>query len=377
MRTELCRMLGVDAPIFAFSHCRDVVVEASRCGGLGVLGAATYSPEQLERELNWIDANIRGKPYGVDIIMPDKTAVSPEEWSHLDLEKILPAGHRAFAEQVLDRLGVPRLSEEQTEERRRGQLAWLRTHNHEGAQAILDVILRHPVKLVVNALGIPPPEVIDRLHGAGVKVAGMVGQARQALKHKAAGVDIIIAVGGEAGGHAGEISTMVLTPRVVDAVAPLPVLAGGGIGCGRQVAAALALGAQGVWCGSVWLGSAQSDLNPEAKEIIFAAQEDGTAIRRVLSGKPVRMIPNAYTEAWNEPGAPAPLPFPLQSLLNIDPMARVEQFHRTDLVIQPAGQIVADLKDQTSVRQIFHDMLQEFADAVDRLRILTEETEST
>jgi NAD(P)H-dependent flavin oxidoreductase YrpB (nitropropane dioxygenase family) len=373
MRTGLCRTLEIDAPIFAFSHCRDVVVEASRSGGFGVLGAATFSPEQLERELAWIDANIRGRPYGVDIILPDQTALASDQWPDLDLDKVLPAAHRDFAEQVLDRLGVPRLSPAQREEHRREQLGWLRTHHREGAGAILEVILRHPVKLVVSALGVPPPEVVDRLHAAGVKVGAMVGATRHALKQKAAGVDVVIAVGAEAGGHTGEISTMVLTPRVVDAVAPLPVLAAGGIARGRQLAAALALGAQGVWCGTVWLGTAQSDLEPQAKEIIFAAREEATAVRRVMSGKPVRMIPNPYTEAWGEPGAPAPLPFPLQSLLNVDPMGRVQRHHRADLAFQPAGQVVADLAAQTSVRQIFQDMLQEFAEAVDSLRALTED----
>jgi NAD(P)H-dependent flavin oxidoreductase YrpB (nitropropane dioxygenase family) len=378
MRTPLCKTLGIAAPIFAFSHCRDVVVEASRSGGFGVLGAATYSPEQLEQELSWIDKNIRGKPYGIDIIMPNETDVSSNEWSaDMDFDKVLPAEHRQFVEQVLDKLGVPRLSDADKQAYREYELAWLRTHHQQGAGSIIDVALRHPVKLIVNALGIPPRPLIDRLHGAGVKVAAMVGAAHHAIKQKAAGVDIIIAVGTEAGGHTGDISTMVLTPRVVDAVAPVPVLAGGGIARGRQVAAALALGAQGVWCGSVWLGTAQSDLTPDAKKIIFASKENDTVRRRVMSGKPVRMIPNKYTEAWETPGAPAPLPYPLQPLLNVDPMGRAKHFNRADLMFQPAGQVVADLKDETSVRQIFHDMLNEFAEAVETLRALTDDTEST
>ena len=254
MRTPVCESLGIEYPIFAFSHCRDVVAAVSRAGGMGVLGALVFTPEELERELEWIEKNVDGNPYGVDVVIP-AAYVGKEQGGleKLDLEKLVPDEHKRFLEQLLDRYDVPPLPEDVP--RMESLLGWSDTMG----RALVDVAMSYPIKLLANALGPPPADVIDRAHAAGVQVAALVGRADQALKQQAAGVDIIVAAGYEAGGHTGEVSTLVLVPEVVDAVAPRPVLAAGGIGSGRQMAAALALGAQGVWTGSIWLTTNEND----------------------------------------------------------------------------------------------------------------------
>src|SRR5579883_1154626 len=252
MRTRICDMFGIEFPIFAFSHCRDVVAAVSKACGMGVLGALAFSNEQLEIELEWIDKHVDGKPYGVDIVMPAKIEGAGKDLTKADFEKMIPEQHKKFVDMMLARYEVPPLPEGEQPET---LLSWA----NEGGRSHVDIALKHPISLIVNALGPPPKDVVDRVHTHGVKVAALVGTAAQAKKQVEAGVDIIVAQGTEAGGHTGEVTTMVLVPDVVDAVAPTPVLAAGGIGSGRQMAAALALGADGVWTGSIWLATKESD----------------------------------------------------------------------------------------------------------------------
>ena len=278
MRTPVCESLGIEYPIFAFSHCRDVVAAVSRAGGMGVLGAVAFTPEELERELEWIEKNVDGNPYGADVVIP-AAYVGKEQGGleRLDLEKLIPDEHKRFLEQLLARYDVPPLPEDVP--RTESLLGW----SDSMGRALVDVAMSYPIKLLANALGPPPADVIDRAHAAGVQVAALVGRVDQALKQQAAGVDIIVAAGYEAGGHTGDVSTLVLVPEVVDAVAPRPVLAAGGIGSGRQMAAALALGAQGVWTGSIWLTTHENDWQPMMTERLLAATSSDTV--RPLSVK--------------------------------------------------------------------------------------------
>src|SRR5437899_631032 len=256
-------MLGVEFPILAFSHCRDVVAAVTNAGGFGVLGAVAHSPEHLEIDLSWIAEQTHGRPYGVDLLLPQKYAGAEE--GGLDREtvrQLLPAEQQEFVDDILRRYQVPDLPDPGGFDLGLGGMRI----SPKGYEPLLDVAFSHPIRLIASALGPPPPALISRAHGAGVVVAALAGRKVHAERHKAAGVDLIIAQGTEAGGHTGEVATMVLVPEVVDAVAPTPVLAAGGIGNGRQIAAALALGAQGVWCGSVWLTTEEAETQPVVKE---------------------------------------------------------------------------------------------------------------
>ena len=371
MRTELCIKLGCALPIFAFSHCRDVVVEVTKAGGFGVLGAATFSPEQLEAELRWIDQHVAGRPYGVDVIIP--TAYDKEaERSTDDLDKMIPEAHRAFMDKILDEAGVPPLPADERERVHRDIVNGRGNMTPDGARRLLHVALAHPqVKLVVSALGSPPPDVMAQLRAAKVMVGAMCGKGEHAARHVAAGVDVIVAQGTEAGGHTGEIATMVLVPQVVAACGDkVAVLAAGGIAKGSQIVAALALGAQGVWCGTLWLGTRESELDPFEKEVLFEARAEDAVRRKARTGKTVRMLKSKLSEAWEQPGAPAYLPTPLQGILYNEAHARVVRAKRKDLYSFPAGQVVGMLTEETSVRDVMVQLQTEYLDTMERLRQL-------
>ncbi|WP_255440296.1 NAD(P)H-dependent flavin oxidoreductase [Caenimonas sedimenti] len=364
---RLCEMFGIEAPIFAFSHCRDVVVEVSKAGGLGVLGLARMSPQRVDAELQWIDDHIGGRPYGVDILMPTTYQDAGEGEAKYDADRLLPAGHLAFVRGMLDRAGVPALPAAEAAQIERDLVSTFNFTPGESA-AMIEIALRHPIKLIVNALGSPPAELVERAHARGIKVAAMAGAPKHAIKHRDAGCDFVIAVGTEAGGHTGSTTSMVLWPRIVDAVAPLPVLGAGGIGRGRQLAAALALGCEGAWCGSIWLKTVQSEVTPEVKARMFEAGPDDAVLTRSVTGKPCRTLRSAFTDAWDAPGAPEPLPAPLQAILWWGQgRTRVERVRAKEFLTYPVGQIVADMREETSVRQVVQDMLGELSEAKERL----------
>ena len=368
MRTAATEMLGIDLPIFAFSHCRDVVAAASRAGGMGVLGAAWMPPEELEASLNWIDEHVEGRPYGVDVVFHSKVAMLDDD---RDPARILPAGHRAFVDRLLDDAGVPRLPADQATRFAR-EWAQKMVMTSADSERSLQIALRHPVKLVVGALGVPPKHIVDEVHARGLKVGALVGAVKHALRQRDAGVDLIVAQGAEAGGHVGQVSSMVLWPQVVDAVAPHPVLAAGGIARGRQFAAAMALGAAGIWCGSVWLGTRESELTPEMKARLFAAHTEDAVVSRALSGKPCRLLRTPYIEAWEGDGAPPPLAFPLQSILNGEPMRRAERARNFDYWTYAVGQVVGDMHEETTVRQVFAELQTEYIESLEKVTALAE-----
>jgi NAD(P)H-dependent flavin oxidoreductase YrpB (nitropropane dioxygenase family) len=368
MRTRLCDTFGIEFPIFAFSHCRDVVAAVSRAGGLGVLGALAFSSDQLEVELDWIDQHVGGKPYGVDVVAPVSYVGSDQGgFDKTQLEAMVPEKHRQFVQDTLDRYRVPKLPAGETGYET--LLAW----SHAGARSQVDIGLSHPIKMVVNALGTPPPDVIEKAHQHGAQVAALVGTVEQARRQADAGVDIVVAVGSEAGGHTGEVGTMVLVPDVVDAVRPLPVLAAGGIGSGRQVAAALALGAEGVWLGSLWLTTTESDLHPVALQKLLAASSRDTVRSRSLSGKPARQLKTAWTEAWDGPQSPGTLPMPLQFMATAEAVTRIhryahlEESNAKELIGSPVGQVVGRMNSVRSVREVIYDLVNEYLDAVGAL----------
>ena len=377
MRTPLCDEFGIDVPIFAFSHCRDVVAAVTQAGGFGVLGAVAFSNEQLEIELRWIDDHVDGKPYGVDVVMPAKYAGKEEGLGVVGrapadpaaFARLVPAAQRDWIEGILAEYDVPKLPEG-ARRPTAGLLGW----TDVGGRGQVEVALRHPIRLLVNALGPPPRDLVEDAHAHGVKVAALVGTVEHALRQKAQGVDLIVAQGTEAGGHTGEIGSLVLIPDVVDAVAPTPVLGAGGIASGRQAAAAMALGAQGVWTGSVWLTVAESETSPLVKQKLFAAGSRDAVRSRSLSGKPARLLRTAWTEAWERPDCPGPLPLPLQYLACSDAQARIAHFARSpgsrahELVGMPVGQVVGRLHEEQKTAEVMLAFMEEFVAAVERLQ---------
>jgi NAD(P)H-dependent flavin oxidoreductase YrpB (nitropropane dioxygenase family) len=366
MRTPITDMFGIDLPIFAFSHCRDVVLEASRAGGMGILGAAWMTPEELEVSLKWIDERVGGKPYGVDVVFPGTFAPLGDE---RDPSQILPEGHRAFLRRLIDQAGIAPLAPEDAAAFEQEWANKMKMTPRDSERS-LEIALRHPVKFVVGAMGVAPRHVIDFVHARGIKVGALIGSLEHARKQRDSGVDVLIAQGSEGGGHVGKVSSMVLWPQVVDAVAPMPVLAAGGIARGRQFAAAMALGAAGIWCGSVWLGTRESDLTPEMKERLFSARSEDAIVSRALTGKSCRILRSKYTEAWDSADAPRPLTFPLQSILGGEPMHRAERAHRLEYWTYAVGQVVGDMKEETTVRQIFADLQNEYVEAAETITAL-------
>jgi NAD(P)H-dependent flavin oxidoreductase YrpB (nitropropane dioxygenase family) len=369
MRTQVCDKLGIEYPILAFSHCRDVVAAVTNAGGFGVLGAVAHTPEQLDVDLNWIEEQTHGRPYGVDLLLPQKYAGAEEGGLDRDrLMALLPAEQQQFVDEILARYQVPALPDSE------GFLSGRRTMSvsPKGYEPLLDVAFAHRIGLVASALGPPPPALIDRAREHGVAVAALAGTRAHAERHAAAGVDIIVAQGTEAGGHTGEISTMVLVPEVVDAVAPIPVLAAGGIGSGRQIAAAMALGAAGVWCGSVWLTTAEAETQPTVKDKFLRASSADTVRSRSLTGKPARMLRTAWTDAWSEPEAPAPLAMPLQTILVAEAQARIarsapqEGSGAADLATYFVGQVVGGMNQVKPARQVVLEMVTEYAEVAAR-----------
>jgi NAD(P)H-dependent flavin oxidoreductase YrpB (nitropropane dioxygenase family) len=376
MRTPICDRLGIEFPIFAFSHCRDVVAAVTNAGGFGVLGALAYEPERLEIELDWIDDHVKGKPYGVDFAMPVNYVGrgGGEEATPEHLASLIPEEYRTFVGKVLDEAGIPPLPADTGPRVRKA--AGLNVDAEGPGQ--LEVTLSHPnVKMVVNALGPPPKYVLDQCHAAGLLVGGLVGSKQHAERQAALGVDVIVAQGTEAGGHCGEIATMVLVPQVVDAVGPnIPVLAAGGIADGRQAAAAMALGAEGVWTGSVWLLTTEADMAPEVTENMLRAASNDAIRAKVMTGKPARQLRTKWTEAWERPDAPPTLPMPLQGLLYGEAAARFTRVHSKDFAGTPIGQIVGSIDKVRPARDVVLEMVEQWIEATERLHGLMDQTDA-
>lgn len=363
MKTAVTEMLNIEVPIFAFSHCRDVVAAVSRAGGFGCLGCGYFTQAQLEEELRWIDDHVEGKPYGVDILMPNRHAALGT--AKIDIHSI-PQRQVLFLRELLDAAKVPALPRAQAEAMIEHEIAKVNMTRAE-SEALLDVALKHPIKMVVNALGVPSKDQVERVHALGIRVGALVGKVEHALRQRDAGVDVIVAQGCEGAGHTGDIASMVLWPQVVDAVSPVPVLAAGGIGNGRQMAAALALGASGVWCGSVWLGTKESDLLPEEKEALFDAKAEDAVQTLSRTGKQCRVLRSKLTDAWEKPEAPPALPMPLQTIATMEARLRIARGRAKDFMSPPVGQIVHGMSQETTVRQLVTEMLTEFSAALDHL----------
>jgi NAD(P)H-dependent flavin oxidoreductase YrpB (nitropropane dioxygenase family) len=377
MKSPLCSRFGIEFPLFAFSHCRDVVVEVSKAGGMGVFGAVDVrSPEAFEAELKWIDEHVEGKPYGVDFIVPAKFAGQGTGETVAQAAARIPPEHKAFARKVLADHGID-ISDLSDERFERGSKI-TRNIREQGAQSLLDVAFSHPVALVANALGPAPPIMVERARAAGVAVGALVGSPEHAIRQARAGVDVIIAAGTEAGGHCGEVGTIVLVPEVIEALrgigSSLPVLAAGGIVTGRQMAACMAMGAAGAWTGSVWLTTSEAETSPVVKEKMLAATSAGTIRSRSRTGKFCRQLRSDWTDAWEQEGAPRPLPMPLQSMVSDTAMSKVLKLANgghegaRQLASYFVGQGVGLMNTTQSTRSVVMDFMSDYLLAVEHLQ---------
>jgi len=374
MKSPICEMLGAEFPLVAFSHCKDVVVAVSKAGGVGVLGAVGMSPEILEQELNWIDERIDGKPYGVDVLIPNKMLGKGEEFNAQKLADMIPQEYRDFRTDVLKNhdIDAPELRESEGDMAASG---FAQNTADQGAKALLDVAFSHPIKLIANALGVPPEWMVKMGKDNDVKVAALLGTKEHAIAQVKAGVDILVVSGTEAGGHCGSVSTMVLVPEVHRAIQPfgdVPILAAGGIVTGEQMAASMVMGASGVWTASVWLTTAEAETHPIVKEKMLQASSSDTVRSRSRTGKHSRQLKSSWTDAWESESAPEPLPMPLQPMVAEPALAKVNQLAEgghdgaVNLATYWVGQGVGLMTESLSAGTVVQEFKQDFINAYER-----------
>ena len=373
MNSKICELLDIEFPLVAFTHCRDVVVAVSKAGGCGVLGAVGMSPEQLEQELKWIDDHIDGKPYGVDVLIPNKMVDQSEKFDADKLKGMIPQEYADFRADVLEKHDIE-ASELRTIDTAGSSFA--ANTKSDGAKALLDVAFNHPIKLIANALGVPPDWMLQMGKENDVKVAALLGTAQHAINQVKAGVDILVVSGTEAGGHCGSVSTMVLIPEVYEAIQPygdVPILAAGGIVTGKQMAAAMTMGASGAWCGSVWLTTVESEVPPVIKEKMVAANSSQTVRSRSRTGKHSRQLVSPWTEAWEAESAPEPLPMPLQPMVAEPALQKVAKLAEgghdgaRDLATYWVGQGVGLMNQSISASDVVQEFKEDFIGAYERL----------
>lgn len=381
MNTPVCKMFGIDFPLFAFTHCRDVVAAVSRAGGFGVLGATAFSPAQLEEELKWIDDHIDGKPYGIDVLIPENLSIKNEKGiTRGKLSERIPQQHKDFVRDLLSKHDIEASQMLEEGHVRAPDAPFSMQEEH--ALKLIETSFRHPIKLIANALGVPPEKMIEMGRKHGVPVAALVGAPEHAVRQAKAGVDLIVAQGGEAGGHCGEVSTIVLIPEVLRAIKPIrnvPVLAAGGIMTGRQMAGCMAMGAAGVWTGSVWLATQESETSEIFREKMIAARSRDTVRSRGRTGKPARQLKSAWTDAWEASGGPGTLPMPLQSLIS-EPALEVAQRSAArgnpkarELVTYFVGQGVGLVDSVKTCRSVVNEFMEDFAAALSDMQDLAQE----
>ena len=368
MNNAICRMTGAEFPLFAFSHCRDVVVAVSKAGGFGVLGATRFSPEQLEEELAWIDAHVGGAPYGVDVLVPETIDARVAGMTdNVTRAAAVDPAFQGFAADLLAAHGIDAPREVAPLRERMGITP-------ENGLALMEVAFRHPIRLIANALGIAPPAMIAEGKRRGIPVAALVGAKEHAIRQAEAGVDIIVAQGGEAGGHCGEVSTLVLIPEVVRALRraghDIPVLAAGGIMTGAQMAAMMVAGAQGAWTGSVWLATPEAETSEAFRAAMIAARSRDTVRSRSRTGKPARQLRSAWHAAWDGDGSPGALPMPLMGLVSEPAFARIERSvaagneDARGLISYFVGQGVGLVEQERSAKAVVQDFREDFAEAL-------------
>ena len=385
MKSPICEMFKIEFPLVAFSHCRDVVVAVSKAGGMGVLGAVGHTPEMLEQDLKWIDENIDGKPYGVDVLVPNNFEGKGSSMTSEDLRNMIPQEYRDFRADVLKQYDVDgeslRGGGDSKEKEIRSDSRFGKNLKEKGAKKLLEVAFSHPIKLIANALGVPPKWMLDMGKEKGVKVAALLGAKEHAIRQVQAGVDILVVSGTEGGGHCGSVSTMVLIPevkRAIKAYGDVPILAAGGIATGEQMAGIMAMGADGTWCASVFLPTTEAETSENIKEKMVNASSSQTVRSKSRTGKHSRQLKSAWTDAWEAKDAPEPLPMPLQTMVGepalaiISKQATLGHEGAKDLDTYWVGQGIGLVNETISAGQTVQKFKEEFIVGYERITNLFE-----
>ena len=378
MKSQICELLNIEFPMVAFSHCRDVVVAVSKAGGMGVFGAVGLSPEKLEIELNWIDEHVDGKPYGVDVLVPNSYVGKGENLTTDDLRAMIPQEHREFRADVLEKYDIETndLRSDAGSQRTEQNSNQVLGAGLDGAKEVLEVAFSHPIGLVANALGVPPKWMLDMGKEHNVPVAALIGAKQHAVKQVEAGVDIIVVSGTEGGGHCGSVSTMVLVPEVRRALKPygdVPILAAGGICTGEQMAGVMAMGADGVWCASVFLPTTEAETSDNVKEKMIAASSSHTVRSKSRTGKHSRQLKSPWVDAWESKDAPEPLPMPLQTMVSepalkkVADQAAIGHEGAKQLETYWVGQGIGLVNETLSAGQTVQKFKEEFVESYERV----------
>jgi len=348
LRTRFSEMLGIEFPIIAFTHCKDVAVAVINSGGFAVLGEAMHTPDDIAADIQWIRDRVDGKPFGIDLVLP---ASVPAAASLDELLEKIPEEHNSFAKHIKEKYDVPDPKEAIALHQWGGL-------NQELGRAQLDVLLDERVPLIASGLG-SPAFILDAAHERDMLVFGLVGKARQAKRQLEAGVDGIIAQGYDAAGHTGAVGTFSIVPEIAAMAGDTPVIAAGGVTTGRHLAAALCLGASGVWTGTLWLASRESDIDMIIKERLVESTTEDTSYSTSISGMTMRVLKCPWTDEWEKPEAPTVLPTPYQMLLSADYIQASNDHRRADLMTEAAGQGVGFITSMKPARQILFDIVEE------------------
>jgi NAD(P)H-dependent flavin oxidoreductase YrpB (nitropropane dioxygenase family) len=349
LSTELSDRLGVEYPIFGFAHDIATVAAITNAGGIGVYGATRRFPHEIDDELAQIRRLVGDKPFGVDLVLPDGM---PEYNSRDAIEAHIPDGHREFVQGIVAKYDVPEPSGPGMRTR------FIRSSEIEAEQ--LDAVMASDVDLFACGIGAPRPAV-DKAKEQGKITAALIGSPRHVHRAVSSGVDIIVAQGAEAGAHTGTVGTFTLVPEIVDACGDIPVLAAGGVATGRHVAAALAMGAAGVWTGTIWLTTAEhtAHMQPALVDKLLRATSADTVITRSESGKTFRQIRTAWSDEWETEGAPKPLKMPYQDVLVGDLLGAIDEHGIEPLLHSGAGQGIGYAKQVRPVVTVMQDLVRE------------------
>lgn len=353
LRNELCQRLGIEVPIFGFSHSVEVTAAIARAGGFPVYGATRDMPDTISRNLARIRDLVGDHPFGVDLLLPANVGT---ETSRAAVEATLPAEHRSFVAHLRQKYAVPAAT--------KPTFFSSQVRSQQLFAEQIEAVLGSSADAFATAVGVPP-KIIARAKSRGKLTISLVGRPRHARAVKAAGIDLIVAQGSDAGGHTGSIGTFSLVPQIVDIAGDTPVLAAGGVGHGRHLAAAFALGAQGVWLGTAWLATREHQLDEIILRKLFAATSEDTVVTRSHSGKPARVLKTNWSDEWDASGAPRPLPMPDQQVLTGELLAAVHEHRIEPLMYEGAGQSVAWFNELTTVAAIVDRLA---AEAVEALR---------